>query len=166
MALTLTPFVLEAAADALAAFPEVNSAFEGDHIRRYGSIDILLNVADGDTLKRGIIEQAETRNLRGITLSVQVVRDNGETATVPAGGTFSLTDLGDDAALFAVPPVLPGQAAALRAGAVSERLVPKDRGLALISQVILTLSVDHRVLDGATASRFLNHVKAFLEEYR
>jgi len=166
MALELTPFVLEAAADALAAFPEVNSAFEGDHIRRYGSIDILLNVAAGDTLKRGIIEQAETRNLRGLALSVHTVRDNGEAATLPAGGTFSLTDLGQDAALFAVPPVLPGHAAALRAGAVSERLVPKDRGLALVSQVILTLSVDHRVLDGATASRFLNHVKAFLEEYR
>jgi len=164
--LSLTPFVLEAAADALSAFTEVNSTFEGDHIRRYGNINILLSIADGDTLKHGVIEQAETRNLRGLAQSIHAVRDNGETTSLPAGGTFSLTDLGQDAALFAVPPVLPGHAAALRVGAVSERLVPKQGGIALVSQVILTLSVDHRVLDGATASRFLNHIKAFLEQYQ
>lgn len=163
--LTLTAFALAAAADALAAFPEVNGAFEGDHIRRYGSVDILLSVAGGDMLRRGIIEQAETRNLRGLALAVQTVRENGDSEGLPAGGTFSLTDLGQDAALFAMPPVLPGHAAALRVGALTERLVPKERGLALVSQAVLSLSVDHRVLDGATASRFLNHVKAFLEQY-
>jgi 2-oxoisovalerate dehydrogenase E1 component beta subunit len=163
--LSLTPFVLQAAADALVTFPEVNSAFEDDSVRRYHCADILLTVADGDALKRGVIEQAETRNLRGLAQSVQSVMANGTSSGMPEGGTFSLTDLGSEAALFAVPPVLPGHAAALRVGAVTERLVPKDRGIALIPQVMLTLSVDHRVLDGATAGRFLNAVKAFLEHY-
>ncbi len=59
--LTITSFVLQAAAGALVVVPEVNSAFEGESIRRYKSVDILLEVADGDVLKRGIIAQAETR---------------------------------------------------------------------------------------------------------
>ncbi len=163
--LSLTSFVLQAAADALVAFPEVNSAFAGDSIRYYRYADILLCVANGDTLKRGVIEQADTRNLRGLAQSVQSLMANGSSAGMPEGGTFSLTDLGSEAALFAVPPVLPGHAAAMRVGAVTERLVPKDRGIALFPQVMLTLSVDHRILDGATAGRFLNAVKTFLEQY-
>jgi 2-oxoisovalerate dehydrogenase E1 component beta subunit len=163
--LNLTSFVLQAVADALVTFPEVNSAFEGDFIRHYNSADILLTVANGDALKRGVIEQAENRNLRGLAQSVQTIKANGSSSGMPEGGTFSLTDLGSDAALFAVPPVLPGHAAALRVGAVTERLVPKDRGIALIPQVMLTLSVDHRVLDGATAGSFLNTIKTFLEHY-
>ena len=163
--LTVTSFVLQAAADALVALPEVNSAFEGEGIRRYKSVDILLEVANGDVLKRGIIAQAETRNLRGLAQSVSAVLADAPASTRPAGGTFTLTDLGAEAALFAVPPVLPGQAAALRVGAVAERLVPKERSLALVPHVYLTLSVDHRVLDGATAGRFLNSIKTFLEHY-
>ena len=164
-ALSVTSFMLQAAADALVALPEVNSAFQGDRIRRYGSADILLEVADGDVLKRGIIAQAETRNLRGMAQVVGAVLEEAPASTPPEGGTFTLTDLGSEAALLAVPPVLPGQAAALRVGAVSERVVPRERGLAFVPHVYLTLSVDHRVLDGATAGRFLNHVKTFLERY-
>jgi 2-oxoisovalerate dehydrogenase E1 component beta subunit len=163
--LSLTVFVLQAVADALLAFPMVNTSFEGDSIHYYRNAEILLSVADNDTLKRGVIEQAETRNLHGLAQSVQTVMTNGSSSGVPEGGSFSLTDLGSDAALFAVPPVLPGHAAALRVGAVTERLVPKERGITLIPQVMLTLSVDHRVLDGATAGRFLNAIKAFLEQY-
>ncbi len=163
--LTITSFVLQAAAGALVVVPEVNSAFEGESIRRYKSVDILLEVADGDVLKRGIIAQAETRNLLGLAQAVSAVLAAIPASTWPTGGTFTLTDLGAEAALFAVPPVLPGQAAALRVGAVAERLVPRERSLALVPHVYLTLSVDHRVLDGATAGRFLNSIKTFLEDY-
>jgi 2-oxoisovalerate dehydrogenase E1 component beta subunit len=163
--LTITPFVLQAAADALVTFSEVNSAFQEGGIYRYPSVDILLTVADGNDLKRGIIAQAEMRNLRGLALAIDTVLADAPATGVPEGGTFSLTDLGPQAALFAVPPVLPGHAAALRVGAVAERLVPRDCGVALIPHVYLTLSVDHRVLDGAGAGRFLNHIKKFLEQY-
>lgn len=163
--LTVTSFVLQATADALVTLPEVNSAFEGESIRRYKSVDILLEVTDGDVLKRGIIAQAETRNLRGLAQAVSAVLADAPASTRPTGGTFTLTDLGAEAALFAVPPVLPGQAAALRVGAVAERLVPRERSLALVPHVYLTLSVDHRVLDGATAGKFLNSIKTFLEHY-
>ncbi len=160
---SLTAFVLQAAADALVALPEVNSAFEGESIRRYGSVDILLSVEGNGVLKRGVIDEAETRNLRGLAQAVNGIRSGPAATTLPEGGTFSLTDLGAEAALLAVPPVLPGHAAALRVGAVTQRLVPRNGGLALVPSVYLSLSVDHRVLDGATAGRFLNHVKAALE---
>ena len=163
--LTITAFVLQATSDALVTLAEVNSAFEGDHIRRYKSVDILLEVTDGTALKRGVIVAAETRNLRGLAQAVSAVVADSSASMRLEGGTFTLTDLGSEAALFAVPPVLPGQAAALRIGALTERLVPRERGLALVPHVYLTLSVDHRVLDGATAGRFLNHIKTVLEHY-
>lgn len=163
--LTVTSFVLQATADALVTLPEVNSAFEDDHIRRYKSVDILIEVTDGAVLKRGVIVQAEMRNLRGLAQAVSAVLADTSVSTRPEGGSFTLTDLGSEAALFAVPPVLPGQSAALRIGAISERLVPRERGLALVPHMYLTLSVDHRVLDGVTASRFLNHIKTVLEHY-
>ncbi len=163
--LTVTAFVLQAAAEALVALPEVNSAFEVDSIHRYQSANILLEVASGDTLKRGIIAEAETRNLRGLAQAVNAIQANAAASTLPEGGTFTLTDLGTESALLAVPPVLPGQAAALRVGAVTERIIPRKGGLVLVPHAYLTLSVDHRVLDGATAGRFLNHIKTFLEQY-
>jgi 2-oxoisovalerate dehydrogenase E1 component beta subunit len=163
--LNLTAFALQAAAEALVALPEVNSAFEGECIRRYKSVDMLLEVANGDVLKRGIIAEAETRNLRGLAQAVSAIQTGAAASTLPAGATFTLTDLGTEAALLAVPPVLPGQAAALRVGAVTERLIPRKGSLMLVPHVYLTLSVDHRVLDGATAGLFLNHVKTFLEQY-
>ena len=163
--LNLTAFALQAAAEALVALPEVNSAFEGDCIRRYKSVDMLLEVASGDALKRGIIAEAETRNLRGLAQAVSAIQNGAATPTLPEGATFALTDLGTEAALFAIPPVLPGQAAALRVGAVTERLIPRKGSLMLVPHVYLTLSVDHRVLDGATAGLFLNHIKTFLEQY-
>jgi 2-oxoisovalerate dehydrogenase E1 component subunit beta len=163
--LNLTAFALHAAAEALVALPEVNSAFEGDSIRRYKSVDMLLEVASGDALKRGIIADAETRNLRGLAQAVSAIQISAAASTLPEGATFTLTDLGTEAALLAVPPVLPGQAAALRVGAVTERLIPRKGSLMLVPYVYLTLSVDHRVLDGATAGLFLNHIKTFLEQY-
>jgi len=161
--LSLTAFVLQATADALVALPEVNSAFEGESIRRYGSVDILLSVEGDGVLKRGVIDEAETRNLRGLAQTVNDICSGPAARALPEGGTFSLTDLGVEAALMAVPPVLPGHAAALRVGAVTQRLVPRNGGLALAPSVYLSLSVDHCVLDGATAGRFLKHVKAALE---
>lgn len=161
----LTLFVLEAVASQLSAYPDINSVFEGDHIRRYNNVDILLGIAQDGDIKYGIIEQADTRNLFGLDLFVDAIRDKGQTTTTPKGGTFSFTDLGKDAALFAVPPVLPGHAAALRMGAVKQRLVPRNGGIALVPYIILTLSVDHRVVDGAMASEFLGQIKFFLEEY-
>ncbi|HEX9134600.1 MAG TPA: pyruvate dehydrogenase complex E1 component subunit beta [Ktedonobacteraceae bacterium] len=163
--LNVTAFVLQAVAEALVALPEVNSAFEGECIRRYKSVDILLEVASGDALRRGIIAEAETRNLRGLAQAVSAIQADAAASTLPGGGTFTLTDLGTEAALLAVPPVLPGQAAALRVGAVTERIIPRKGSLVLIPHAYLTLSVDHRVLDGATAGLFLNHIKTFLEQY-
>lgn len=163
--LNLTAFALQAAAEALVALPEVNSTFEGECIRRYKSVDMLLEVANGDVIKRGIIAEAETRNLRGLAQAVRAIQTGAAASTLPEGATFTLTDLGTEAALLAVPPVLPGQAAALRVGAVTERLIPRKGSLMLVPHVYLTLSVDHRVLDGATAGLFLNHIKTFLEQY-
>lgn len=161
----LTLFVLKEVATQLGAYPDINSVFEGNHIRRYSNVDILLGIAQDGDIKYGIIEQADTRNLFGLGLFVDAIRDKGQAKTIPPGGTFSFTDLGKDAALFAVPPVLPGHAAALRMGAVKQRLVPRNGGIVLVPYIILTLSVDHRVVDGAMASEFLSQIKFFLEEY-
>ena len=81
-----------------------------------------------------------------------------------AEATITLADYGPGSALFAVPLVLPGQAAAVRVGAVEERLLVRDRGFAVRPTAFLCAGVDHRALNGIDAGALLGEMKRFLEE--
>src|SRR5207237_233906 len=149
-----TPFFLEALVASLAAVPQANAAFEAEAraIRRYPAVHLGLSVAsaDGSGARHGAVHEAETHGLPGLALAGEAVRRSESAGPdTLAEATVTLTDFGPGSALFAVPPVLPGQSIALRVGAVEERLLARDRGFFLAPSAYLCLSVDHRTLDGA-----------------
>ena len=165
-----TPFFLQALAVAVARAPQVNATWdtEARGARRYHALHLGLSVlgADGRTARHGVLRDADTRNLLGLALEVEAARQAGdETPDCLAEATISLADYGSDSALFALPLVLPGQAAAVRAGAVAKRLLARDRGFALAPTVHLSASIDHRALDGVDAGALLGEMKRFLEAY-
>jgi 2-oxoisovalerate dehydrogenase E1 component beta subunit len=165
-----TAFFAEALLAALARVPHANAAFatDGQAIQRYPVVHLGLAVAraDGAGAAHAVAREADTLNLLGLAGAVQRVRQTG--SALPdalADATVTLTDFGAGSALFAVPLVLPGQAVAVRVGAVEERVLARERGFAVVPAAYVCASIDHRVLDGLDAGSLLGELKRFLESY-
>ncbi len=167
--LSHTPYFVQALAAALAALPQANAAFDArtPGIRRYHAVHVGLSVlGKDDTARHAVVRDADTRNLLGCALEVQAARERGEhEAGVLVQATATLADYGPGSALFAVPPVLPGQAVAVRVGAVEDRLITRGRGFVVAPSAYLCAAIDHRALDGADAGALLGAMKRFLEQY-
>jgi 2-oxoisovalerate dehydrogenase E1 component beta subunit len=163
-----TPFFAEALLAALRRVPQANAAFDAaaPGIRRYAAVHLGLSLAspDGVSARYGVVRDADTRNVLGLAMEVESVRSSG--AADPdalADATIGLADYGPESALYGVPMVLPGQVAAVRVGAVEERLVVRERGFALAPTAYVCASIDHRALDGVDAGALLAAMKQFLE---
>jgi pyruvate/2-oxoglutarate/acetoin dehydrogenase E1 component len=166
---SLTPFFAEALLAAVREVPQANAAFDAERraIRHYSAVHLALSVADADatTARYGVVRDADTRNVLGLAMEIEAVRsaDGSADPGVLAEGTLSLADYGPGSALYAVPLVLPGQVAAVRVGAVEERLLARERGFGLAPTVFLCAGIDHRALDGMDAGALLGAMKRFLE---
>jgi 2-oxoisovalerate dehydrogenase E1 component beta subunit len=168
---SFTAYFAEALLAALRTVPQANAAFDAPArgIRRHAAVHLGLSLAsvDGSAPRHGLIRDADTRNVLGLAMEIEAVRaDGAEPPDVLAEATIGLADYGPDSALFAVPIVLPGQVAALRIGAVEERLIVRDRGFALTPTAYACASIDHRALDGMDAGALLTAMKQFLEHDR
>ena len=166
---SFTAFFAEALLLALREVAQANTAFDAEAhaIRRHPAVHLALSAAsaDGAGARHGVIRDADTRNALGLAMEIERIRSGGASEPdVLSEGTISLTDYGQGSALFAVPMVLPGQAAAVRVGAVEERLVARGRGFALAPTAYLCVSIDHRVLDGMDAGALLGAMKRVLEQ--
>ncbi len=166
----LTGYFAEALLSALRGVPLANAAFDSaaSAILRYPAVHLGLSVVgtDGTAARHAIVRDADTRNLLGLALEVSAVRRSGSgDASCLAEATITLADYGAGSALFAVPLVLPGQSVAVRVGAVEERLVTRDRGIAIVPTAYVCVAIDHRVLDGMDAGTLLAETKRFLEHY-
>lgn len=166
-----TPFLARALLAAVAAAPQINAAFDarGPGVRRHPAVHLGLSLlaADGSSARHVVVRDADTRSLLGLALEVEAARAGGSPdPSLLAAATITLADYGPESALFGVPLVLPGQVAAVRAGAVAERLLVRGRGFALAPTVYLCASIDHRALDGADAGALLGAMKRFLEADR
>ena len=163
---TTTPYLAEALVTALRAVPRANAAFDAQGIHEYPDVrlGLTLKAVDGSAARHGVITDADTRNALGLALEAQRIATDGAAAPEAlASATVTLTDFGPGSALYGVPMVLPGQAVAVRIGAVEERLVARDRGFALAPTVYVCASIDHRVLDGMDAGALLAEMKRALE---
>lgn len=172
--LTLTPIFIDAAAKALYEFPMVNISVDGTNIIKKKNINIGMATAlpDGNLIVP-VIRNANEKSLIGLAKAVndlaERARSNKLKPDEVTGGTFTITNFGSYNNLAGTPIINQPQAAILGTGVVRKTpavIETPDGDMIAIRQImILSLSYDHRVIDGALAGRFLHKIKEILENY-
>jgi 2-oxoglutarate dehydrogenase E2 component (dihydrolipoamide succinyltransferase) len=172
--LTLTPFFIDAIARALYEIPSVNVQVDGNNIIRKGNINIGMATAlpDGNLIVP-VIKNANEKSLTGLAKAVNDLakraRSNKLKPDEISGGTFTLTNYGSYDNLAGTPIINQPQAAILGTGVVKKTPVvietPLGDMIGIRQVMILSLSYDHRIIDGALAGKFLQKVKSILENY-
>jgi 2-oxoglutarate dehydrogenase E2 component (dihydrolipoamide succinyltransferase) len=166
--LTFTAYFVAAAAEALRAFPIVNSSWTDDGILMHPDVNIGMATDLGaDGLIVPVIKNADDLSLLGISRSVNDLAERARAKSlVPGetqGGTFTITNHGVSGSLFAAPIINQPQAAILGVGAIQKRVIvvtdeAGNEAMAIRPMVYLSLTIDHRILDGAVADHFLAKV--------
>ena len=171
--LTFLPFFAMAAVEALKSHPKVNASIDGDQVVYHGEENLGIAVDTDRGLLVPVIRDAGALNLAGIARKIQDVaartRANKVGPDELAGATFTITNTGSGGALFDTPIVPLPQVAIMATGVIVKRPVvisDVDGGetIAIRSMCYLSLSYDHRLVDGADAARYLSAVKARIEE--
>jgi 2-oxoglutarate dehydrogenase E2 component (dihydrolipoamide succinyltransferase) len=172
--LTLTPIFIDAAARALYDFPMINISVDGNNIIKRKNINIGMATAlpDGNLIVP-VIKNANEKNLTGLARSVNDLADRARNNKLKpdeiTGGTFTITNFGSYNNLAGTPIINQPQAAILGTGAVRKMPAvietPDGDMIAIRHIMILSLSYDHRVIDGGLAGKFLSRVKEILENY-
>lgn len=166
--LTVNDFILRASAIALQRVPVVNASFEGDKIRQHGGVHLSFAVAIPDGLITPVIFNAQNKTIVQLSLEAHALAEKAKKMGLKpeeyTGGTFTVSNLGmlgvDRFSAIINPP----QAAILAVGSVVKKPVVGPNDTLIIGQrMTLTLSCDHRVVDGAVGATFLNQLKTVLE---
>ncbi|MDX6617740.1 MAG: hypothetical protein QOK36_126 [Gaiellales bacterium] len=170
------PFIMRATVEAIQHWPWVNAEVRGTDIvvKRHVNLGVAVSVNDGKDLVVPVIHNAEELNLLGLTRALTDLAERGRTKQLTAdemsGGTFSLTNPGGFGTLFGTPIIPPPQVAILGVNAIVKRpvVVTDELGsdaIAIRQMMLLALSYDHRLVDGAYAAQFLALVKRHLETW-
>ena len=164
--LSFTPFFLEAAVQGLIKFPYVNCSLDGKKIILKRNVNLGCAVALGSTgLIVPVIKRAEEKNFVGIARSLNDLAARARNKKLlpddVAGGTFTVTNPGVFGTIIGTPIINQPQVAILCLGAIVKRPVVIDDMIAIREMCYLTLSYDHRIVDGSLGGQFL----AFLREY-
>ncbi len=172
--LTLTPIFIDALARALGEYPMLNVSVEGSNIIRKKNINIGMATAlpDGNLIVP-VIKNANEKNLTGLTKAVNDLAERARTNKLKpeeiSGGTFTITNFGSYKNIAGTPIINQPQVAILGTGFVRKTPVvietPEGDVIGIRQIMILSLSYDHRVIDGALAGKFLHKVKEILENY-
>jgi len=167
--LTYLSFIARATADALRAFPILNSSIDGTNVIYHGDVNIGIAVAldGGNGLIVPVIRNADEKNVVGLQRSIVDLAARARSKQLKPddvqGGTFSITNFGSFGSIFATPVINQPQVAILGAGSVEKVPVVIDDAIAIRSMMYLSLTFDHRLIDGALADQFCQRVKAVLE---
>jgi pyruvate dehydrogenase E2 component (dihydrolipoamide acetyltransferase) len=169
ISLTYMPFVARAVCEALLAFPDVNSELREDQLilKRYVNLGIAVALDDG--LIVPVVKGADTMNLVGLGRAINDIATRARNKKLNPddvhGGTFTITNPGPFGSIISVPIINPPQCAILAFDAIEKRPVVIDDAIAIRHMVYLSMSWDHRIIDGATAAKFLGRVKENLETW-
>jgi 2-oxoglutarate dehydrogenase E2 component (dihydrolipoamide succinyltransferase) len=167
--LTFMPFFVRAAVEALRAFPTVNSSVDGTNIVLHKECNIGIAVALDWGLIVPVIKNAEEKNFLGIARTMNDLAERARAKKLKpeevSESTFSITNPGVFGGLFGLPVINQPNVAILGLGTIEKRPVVIDDAIAIRSMVYLTLSYDHRVVDGAVAHQFMGKVKHTLENW-
>jgi len=166
--ISVNDFVVRACALALLKHPGVNASFQGESIRVWHRAHIGIAVALEDGLITPVLRDSHAKSLAQIAVEARDLAERARArklrATELSGATFSISNLGmyDVTEFSAI--INPPEGAILAVGSVRRVAVVDDAGLGVGRRMALTLSCDHRVMDGAMGARFLQDVKRLLEE--
>ncbi len=168
--LSFTPFFLEAAVKALIQFPYVNSSVDGDKVILKKSINLGCAVALGNTgLIVPVIKNADQLSFVGLASALNSLaakaRSKSLTPDDVQGGTFTVTNPGVFGNIIGNPIINQPQVAILSIGAIKKRPVVVDDMIGIREMVYLTLSYDHRIIDGSLGGQFLQYVTQYLENW-
>jgi pyruvate dehydrogenase E2 component (dihydrolipoamide acetyltransferase) len=166
--ITVNDFVLKAVISALGRVPKVNASWAGDSIIEYGAINLSVAVAVEEGLVTPVLRDAAGKSLREISEGVKDLATRARTKKLKPeeyqGGTFTVSNLGSHGILSFSAIINPPQAAILSVGAIVKKPVVNEAGQIVVGQrVSLTLSCDHRVVDGTLGSQFLGELRGFIE---
>jgi len=167
--LTITPFFVKAVCDGLRAWPVINASVEGDEIVYKKDLNIGIAVALDWGLIVPVVRNADELSLAGLVKRVGDLAERARTKKlVPdevAGGTFTITNPGIFGGVFGLPIISQPQVAILGLGGIEKRPVVVDDAIAIRSMMYMSMSYDHRIVDGAVADQFLAMVKKGLQEF-
>jgi pyruvate dehydrogenase E2 component (dihydrolipoamide acetyltransferase) len=167
--LTFMPFFIRAAVEGLRAFPTVNSSVDGTNIVFHRECNIGIAVALDWGLIVPVVKNAEEKNFLGLQRAINDLAERARSKRLKPEevqeGTFSITNPGVFGGLMGLPVISQPNVAILGLGTIEKRPVVVEDAIAIRSMVYLTLSYDHRVVDGAIAHQFMGKVKHFLENW-
>ncbi|WP_279209699.1 dihydrolipoamide acetyltransferase family protein [Bacteroides nordii] len=172
--LTYMPVITEAVAKALAAYPQVNVSVDGYNIlfKKHINIGIAVSLNDGNLIVP-VIHDADRLNLNGLALSINSLalkaRNNKLTPDEISGGTFTITNYGTFKMLFGTPVINQPEVAILGVGSIEKKPAvietPEGDMIAIRHKMYLSLSYDHRVVDGSLGGNFLHFIADYLERF-
>ncbi len=172
--LTFMPAIAEATVRALIDFPQVNASVDGYKIiqKKHVNLGIAVSLNNGNLIVP-VIHDANQFSLNGLALKIDHLatkaRSNKLTTADIDGGTFTISNLGSNGVLFGTPIINQPQAAILGVGLVEKRPsvieTPEGDVIAIRHKVYLSLSYDHRIIDGAVGGNFLKRIAEYLEKW-
>nr|WP_278706284.1 dihydrolipoamide acetyltransferase family protein [Bacteroides intestinalis] len=173
--LTYMPTITEAVAKALAAYPQVNVSVEGYNIlfKKHINVGIAVSLNDGNLIVP-VVRDADRLNLNGLAVAIDSLalkaRDNKLMPDDISGGTFTITNFGTFKSLFGTPIINQPQVAILGVGYIEKKPAvietPEGDVIAIRHKMYLSLSYDHRVVDGSLGGNFLYFIKDYLENWK
>ena len=173
--LTYMPAITEAVAKALAAYPQVNVSVEGYNIlfKKHINVGIAVSLNDGNLIVP-VVRDADRLNLNGLAVAIDSLalkaRDNKLMPDDISGGTFTITNFGTFKSLFGTPVINQPQVAILGVGYIEKKPAvietPEGDVIAIRRKMYLSLSYDHRVVDGSLGGNFLYFIKEYLENWK
>jgi 2-oxoglutarate dehydrogenase E2 component (dihydrolipoamide succinyltransferase) len=167
--LTYLPFVTRAAAVALRHFPLLNASLDGANILYHNEVNIGIAVALENGLIVPVIRNADEKNVLGLQRTIVDLAARARSRQLKpdevSGGTFSITNFGSFGSLVGTPIINQPQVAILGVGTVDKTPVVVNDAIAIRSICHLSLSFDHRLVDGALADQFVGKIKNVLEDW-
>lgn len=172
--ITFTPVFIEAIVNAIKKYPMINCSLDGNRIIVKKDLNIGMAAAlPSGNLIVPVIKNADTKNLYGLTKEVNALANNARNNKLKPddtqGGTFTLTNVGTFGSLMGTPIINQPQVAILAVGAIKKRPVvletPQGDVIAIRHMMYLSLSYDHRIVDGSLGASFLTEVANELERF-
>ncbi len=169
--LTITSYIAKAITEGILKFPMINASLEGDTIVIKKNVNLGIAVSVEQGILVPIIADCHTRSVKGIAREISSLSDKARKGKLKPDqvkeGTFTMTNFGMSGVLIGTPIIRQPEVAILGVGAINKKVIAlEDDSVAIRSMMNLSLSIDHRVIDGMYGCGFLAEVKHYLENFQ